>query len=71
MTGPDLAQQVSLLHPETKVLYISGYTSEALNRRTMTEPNTAFLQRPFTPEALARRVRAVLDAPPHPRQAAR
>ncbi len=71
MAGPDLAQQVSLLHPETKVLYISGYTNEALNRRTMMEPNTAFLQRPFTPEALARRVRAVLDAPPHARQAAR
>jgi two-component system, cell cycle sensor histidine kinase and response regulator CckA len=71
MTGPELAQRVSLVHPETKVLYISGYTSDALNRRDMTQPRTAFLQKPFTPEALARRVRAVLDAPPHPRPPAR
>jgi CheY-like chemotaxis protein len=71
MTGSDLAQRVSLVHPETKVLYISGYTSEALNRRNMVEPSPAFLQKPFTPEALARRVRAVLDGPPHPRPAAR
>ena len=68
MTGPDLAQRVSLVHPETRVLYISGYTSAALNRRNLTEPSPAFLQKPFTPEALARRVRAVLDAPPHSRR---
>jgi two-component system, cell cycle sensor histidine kinase and response regulator CckA len=71
MTGPELAQRVSLVHSETKVLYISGYTSDALNRRDMTQPSTAFLQKPFTPEALARRVRAVLDAPPHPKPPAR
>jgi two-component system, cell cycle sensor histidine kinase and response regulator CckA len=71
MTGAELAQQVLLVHPETKVLYISGYTSDALNRRNMTEPSAAFLQKPFTPDALARRVRAVLDAPPHPRPPAR
>ncbi len=71
MTGQDLAQGVSMVHPETKVLYISGYTNEALNRRSMTEPSTAFLQKPFTPEALARRVRAVLDAPAYPRPTAR
>jgi nitrogen-specific signal transduction histidine kinase/ActR/RegA family two-component response regulator len=71
MTGPELAQRVALLHPETKVLYLSGYTSDALHRRDMTPPSTAFLQKPFTPEALARRVRAVLDAPPQPRPPAR
>jgi two-component system, cell cycle sensor histidine kinase and response regulator CckA len=70
MTGPELAQRVSLLHPETKVLYISGYTSDTLNRCNMTEPSTAFLQKPFTPDTLAHRVRAVLDAPAHPRPAA-
>jgi two-component system cell cycle sensor histidine kinase/response regulator CckA len=66
MTGPELAQRVSLLHPETKVLYISAYRSEALNGRNTAEPSLALLQKPFTPEALARRVRAVLDTPPHP-----
>jgi two-component system, cell cycle sensor histidine kinase and response regulator CckA len=67
MTGPELTQRVSLLRPEMKVLYVSGYTSEALNRRNMLEPGTAFLQKPFTPDALARQVRAVLDASPRPR----
>jgi two-component system cell cycle sensor histidine kinase/response regulator CckA len=67
MTGPELAQRVSVLRPETKVLYVSGDTSEALSRRHLTEPGSAFLPKPFTPDTLARRVRAVLDAPPHPR----
>jgi two-component system, cell cycle sensor histidine kinase and response regulator CckA len=71
MTGPELAERVSLVHPETKVLYISGYTGEALNRRHMTGPSPAFLQKPFTPEVLARQVRAVLDAPPPPPAPAR
>jgi PAS domain S-box-containing protein len=63
MTGPELAQRVAVLHPETKVLYVSGDTNEALHRRHRVEPGAAFLQKPFTPDTLARRVRAVLDAP--------
>jgi two-component system cell cycle sensor histidine kinase/response regulator CckA len=63
MTGPQLAERLSLLRPKMKVLYVSGYTSDALDQRTMMEPGTAFLQRPFTPDALACQVRAVLDAP--------
>jgi DNA-binding NtrC family response regulator len=70
MTGPELAQRVSLLHPETKVLYI-GYTSDALNQHDVMEPGTTFLQKPFTPDTLARRVRTVLDAASHPRSPAR
>jgi DNA-binding NtrC family response regulator len=67
MTGPELTQRVSPLRPQMKVLYVSGYTSDALNQRNMMEPGTAFLQKPFTPDALARQVRAVLDTPPRPR----
>ena len=67
MTGPELVQRVAPLHPEMKVLYVSGYTSDALHQRNLREPGTAFLQKPFTPDALARRVRAVLDTPLHPR----
>jgi PAS domain S-box-containing protein len=67
MTGPELAQRISPLRPEMKVLYVSGYTSDALDQRHTMEPGTAFLQKPFTPDALARQVRAVLDAPPRPR----
>jgi two-component system cell cycle sensor histidine kinase/response regulator CckA len=67
MTGPELAQRVSLLRPGMKVLYVSGYTSDALAQRNMMELGTAYLQKPFTPEALARQVRAVLDSPARPR----
>jgi two-component system, cell cycle sensor histidine kinase and response regulator CckA len=66
MTGPELAQRISLLRPEIKVLYVSGYTSDALAQHNMIAPGTAFLQKPFTPEALARQVRAVLDSRPRP-----
>jgi two-component system, cell cycle sensor histidine kinase and response regulator CckA len=67
MTGPELVQRVSPLRPEMKVLYVSGYTSDALHQRNLMEPGTAFLQKPFTPDALARQVRAVLDTPLRPR----
>ena len=67
MTGPELVQRVSPLYPEMKVLYISGYTSDALHQRNLMEPGTAFLQKPFTPDALAQQVRAVLDTPLRPR----
>jgi two-component system cell cycle sensor histidine kinase/response regulator CckA len=66
MTGPKLAQRIFLLRPEIKVLYVSGYTSDALAQRNMMDPGTAFLQKPFTPDMLARQVRAVLDPPPRP-----
>lgn len=66
MTGPELAQRISLLRPEIKVLYVSGYTSDALAQHNMIAPGTAFLQKPFTPETLARQVRAVLDSRSRP-----
>jgi two-component system, cell cycle sensor histidine kinase and response regulator CckA len=66
MTGPKLAQRIFLLRPEIKVLYVSGYTSDALAQRNMMDPGTAFLQKPFTPDTLARQVRAVLDPSPRP-----
>jgi two-component system cell cycle sensor histidine kinase/response regulator CckA len=62
MTGPELAQRISLQRPEIKVLYVSGYTSDALAQHNMLAPGTAFLQKPFTPETLARQVRTVLDS---------
>jgi signal transduction histidine kinase/ActR/RegA family two-component response regulator len=61
MNGRDLVSELSLKHPALKVLYISGYTDRAIVLNGTLAPNAAFLQKPFTPEALTRAVRQVLD----------
>jgi CheY-like chemotaxis protein len=62
MSGGEVARQLAQPRPETKVLYLSGYTDEAIVRHGVLEPGMAFLQKPFTPDALAVKVREVLDA---------
>lgn len=62
MNGPDLAEKLKLMRPNTKVLYMSGYTDGAILYHGVLQPGTPFLQKPFTPEVLARKVREVLDA---------
>jgi CheY-like chemotaxis protein len=61
MSGPDLARALTLLCPEIKVLYISGYVGDAFARGEM-ENGIDLLPKPFTPEGLARKVREVLDS---------
>ncbi len=61
MGGPDLAWRAAATRPSLKVLFMSGYTDESILQRGMLEIGTAFLQKPFTPNALARKVREVLD----------
>jgi two-component system cell cycle sensor histidine kinase/response regulator CckA len=61
MSGRDLAKRLSAGRPKMKVLFMSGYTDHAVMNRDAT-PGTAFLQKPFTPETLVRKVRNVLDA---------
>jgi CheY-like chemotaxis protein len=61
--GRELSQQLRLTHPETRVLYMSGYTDDAVSRHGVLEPHVAFLEKPFVPQALARKIRQVLDAP--------
>jgi PAS domain S-box-containing protein len=63
MSGRELAQSLEVLHPGIKVLYMSGYTDDAIVRHGLLYQEIAFLQKPFTPEALMRKVREVLDAP--------
>jgi nitrogen-specific signal transduction histidine kinase len=62
ISGRDLAQQLAPLRPEMKVLYASGYANNAIIQHGILEPGIAYLQKPFTPETLARRVREVLDS---------
>jgi PAS domain S-box-containing protein len=60
MSGRELAKRVTEARPETKVLYLSGYTEEAIAHEGVLDPGTAFLQKPFTLQVLSRKVREVL-----------
>jgi len=62
MSGPILSQRLKTARPETKVLYMSGYTNDAVVLHDMLESGVAFLQKPFRPDDLARKVREVLDS---------
>ena len=61
MSGRELAERLAPLRPDLKVLYMSGYTDDAVVRHGVLGADTAFLQKPFTPVALAQHVRETLD----------
>ena len=62
--GPELARQFGSLLPGARVLFVSGYSDEAVMRGGVIKSGAAFLQKPFSPASLARKVREVLDEPP-------
>jgi two-component system cell cycle sensor histidine kinase/response regulator CckA len=62
MNGPQLAEQVTRISPRTRVLYISGYTSDAIAHYGMLDPGLWFLAKPFSVSELVAKVREVLDA---------
>jgi len=61
MSGTDLAKHLKFLYPEMRLLYMSGYTEDVMLRQGILGPGAAFLGKPFTPQAIAHRVREVLD----------
>jgi hypothetical protein len=63
MTGPALVKQLRRARPDIRVLYMSGYTDGAVAAVGRPGSGEGFLQKPFMPRALARKVREVLDTP--------
>jgi two-component system cell cycle sensor histidine kinase/response regulator CckA len=63
MSGRQVADRLTAERPGLKVVFMSGYTDNAIVHHGVLEPGTAFVQKPFTPESLTRKVREVLDAP--------
>jgi DNA-binding NtrC family response regulator len=64
MSGPDLAKSVRLVRPEIKVLFMSGYTDEAMSLHGALAAGIQFIQKPFLADALLRKVREALDEMP-------
>ncbi|MGH7546528.1 MAG: response regulator, partial [Gemmatimonadota bacterium] len=63
VSGLDLSQQLSVLRPEMRVLYVSGYADQALIDRGLLEAAVSFLPKPFTLDGLVRKVWEVLARP--------
>ena len=61
MSGPEVAEKLTTVRPELKVLYMSGYPDHPVFSQGGIKRDTAFLQKPFTPNVLAQKVREVLD----------
>ena len=60
MGGLELSRQLTALRPELKVLYVSGYSEDDMNEQGVLSPEVEFLEKPFTPQAITRKVREIL-----------
>jgi CheY-like chemotaxis protein len=61
MGGRDLADRVGMMRPGVKVLFISGYSTDAVEQQGVLAHGSAFLEKPFSPDSLLRKVRDMLD----------
>ncbi|HKP62143.1 MAG TPA: ATP-binding protein [Polyangiales bacterium] len=66
MNGRKLADRLYQIRPHMKVLFMSGYTENAIVHHGILDPGIEYVQKPLLPETLARRVREVLEGPPKP-----
>jgi hypothetical protein len=64
MGGKELAERFRTIHPSARILYISGYMDSAFPDQAAFDPETSFLEKPFSPADLVKKVREVLDSPP-------
>ncbi|HEU4403171.1 MAG TPA: PAS domain S-box protein [Candidatus Polarisedimenticolia bacterium] len=64
MNGRDLVERAAPMRPDMRILFMSGYTSDTIVHHGVLDPGTAYLQKPFSVDGLAHRVREVLDAHP-------
>ncbi len=62
MSGAELAKRLNVLDPAMRVLFMSGYIDDSVVREEIREKGIAYLQKPFTPANLVKKVREVLDA---------
>lgn len=61
MSGPELAKRLQVFYPELRTLYVSGYAAEAVVHHGVLKRGVSFLQKPFTPDGLLRKMREVID----------
>jgi two-component system cell cycle sensor histidine kinase/response regulator CckA len=59
VSGPEMGARLKLLRPETKILYMSGYTADKIAHHGVLDPGTDFIQKPFTPKQLSGKVREI------------
>jgi nitrogen-specific signal transduction histidine kinase/ActR/RegA family two-component response regulator len=67
VSGRELARRITARNARTHVLFMSGYTDNVIAQGGVLETGVAFLQKPFTPRALTKKVREILDRPVHAR----
>jgi len=68
MRGPEVANRLLAVRPETRVVFMSGYAEEAIVHQAAVQGTAVFLQKPFTSSTLGRKLREALDAVPLPEQ---
>jgi DNA-binding response OmpR family regulator len=61
MNGRDLADRIGVMRPGLKILFMSGYSTEAVEAHGVLARGTTFLEKPFSPDVLLRKIRDVLD----------